>query len=147
MRDIKFRAYINYGYTEKELNDPDMFEELQTTGLGFMDIPDLIDFENERIKYDSDWYDKDRFKLMQYTGLKDKNGKEIYEGDIFATDNNHNFTVIYEDTRFIGVDGDRDGKGYVCCVDSCYKDGSSSIEVIGNIYENPELLERSCQDE
>ena len=83
------------------------------------------------------------FELLQYTGIKDKKGKEIYEGDIFATYNNHNFTVIYEDTRFIGVDADRDGKGYVCCVDSCYRDRSSSIEVIGNIYENPELLEMS----
>ena len=59
MRDIKYRAYIPYGYTSQELNDPGLFEEIQETGLGFIDIPDLIDLKNQRIKYDSDWYDKD----------------------------------------------------------------------------------------
>lgn len=74
--------------------------------------------------------------------IKHKNEKEIYEGDIFVH-NNQKFEVIYDGTRFIGVDGDRSGKGYCCYVDGCYKNGSSSIEVIGNVYENPELLEMS----
>lgn len=140
MRDIKFRAWDKV--SKKMLK------------IGLMDLDDMTiynarsgDFRcsyQRKTKYSDfeEFKDVKRLIFMQYTGIKDKNGKEIYEGDIFATDNNHNFTVIYEDTRFIGVDGDRSGKGYVCCVDSCYKNGSSSIEVIGNVYENPELLER-----
>lgn len=145
MRDIKFRAWDK--------------ASKQMLNIGLVDLDDMTVYSAKsgdfRCSYqrktkcskNENFKDVKRLVFMQYTGLKDKNKKEIFEGDIFATDNNHNFTVIYEDARFIGVDGDRDGKGYVCCVDSCYKDGSSSIEVIGNIYENPELLERSCQDE
>lgn len=138
MRDIKFRAWDKV--SKKMLM------------IGLVDLDDMTvysaksgDFrcsyqKKTKCSKNENFEDVKRLVFMQYTGIKDKNGKEIYEGDIFATDNNHNFTVIYEDTRFIGVDGDRSGNGYVCCVDSCYKNGSSSIEVIGNIYENPELL-------
>jgi hypothetical protein len=138
MRDIKFRAWDKV--SKKMLM------------IGLVDLDDMTVYSAKsgdfRCSYqrktkcskNENFEDVKRLVFMQYTGIKDKNGKEIYEGDIFATDNNHNFTVIYEDTRFIGVDGDRSGNGYVCCVDSCYKNGSSSIEVIGNIYENPELL-------
>ena len=144
MREIKFRAYITYGYTTQELNDPDMFEELQTTGLGFMDIPDLIDFENERIKYDSDWYDKDRFELMQYTGLKDKNGVEIYEGDIVKAVSFARWIgfikYLPEKSAFVLWDYEklpyRDDFVYL----SQFEDG---FEILGNIYENPELMEVS----
>ena len=140
MRDIKFRAYINYGYTEKELNDPDMFEELQTTGLGFMDIPDLIDFKNERIKYDSEWYNKDRFELLQYTGLKDKKGKEIYEGDIIywsCGDFEENVVVFWNDEYCKWSIYRIENKLAIDCLYE-YSE-SDEIEVIGNIYENSEL--------
>lgn len=138
MRDIKFRAWDKVSK--------------QMLNIGLVDLDDMTVYSAKsgdfRCSYqrktkcskNENFEDVKRLVFMQYTGLKDKNKKEIFEGDIFATDNNHNFTVIYEDTRFIGVDGDRSGNGYVCCVDSCYKNGSSSIEVIGNIYENPELL-------
>jgi len=65
------------------------------------------------------------FELMQYTGLKDKNGKEIYEGDI-AQLRELTFQV-YWDSRQTGFN-----------VGSLL---AEMIEVIGNIYENPELLE------
>jgi len=86
--------------------------------------------------------------LMQYTGLKDKNGVEIYEGDIMA------FTVFDcfdNDTQYIGVV--EFAEEYACFelnIRKPFEDGwqlgwvhnqDSEVEVIGNIYENPELLE------
>lgn len=120
MRDIKFRAFdkdLKRILKVKEIDFEHRIVTLKISKLAIKKIP----FEN--------------VELLQYTGIKDKNGKEIFEGDIFVH-NNQKFEVIYDGTRFIGVDSDRSGNGYVCYVDSCYKDGSSSIEVIGNVYEN-----------
>jgi uncharacterized phage protein (TIGR01671 family) len=79
---------------------------------------------------------------MQYTGLKDKNGKEIYEGDIcyvypdeweFQLEGcNHN--VIYFEGGF-GLKRDKNP------FYPLYKSLADYCNVIGNIYENPELLE------
>lgn len=84
--------------------------------------------------------------IMQFTGLLDRNGKEIYEGDI----------IKYH--YFYFADGSEIEKEYVCSVkyddsfanfDAMDKEGfahflgnasDDGIEVIGNIYENPELL-------
>ena len=92
--------------------------------------------------------------LMQYTGLKDKNGKEIYEGDIVQDKvNNCIWLYVIQSISFMGnnlfaiciwrnftvIDGE------TIMGDYSVKDGnwnylSSTLEVIGNIYENPELL-------
>ena len=75
----------------------------------------------------------DDYVVMQYTGLHDKNGVEIYEGDVVSNKiikGNVRFTNGY----FVVYDKNDD---YIllssCCVET--------IEVIGNVYENPELLE------
>lgn len=84
-------------------------------------------------------YDKLYFQdveLMQYTGLKDKNGKEIYEGDVVEmTANKTVMTIEFRDAGFCfctrGMNPTplyRNGIGYCPC------------QVIGNIYENPELI-------
>lgn len=66
------------------------------------------------------------WKVMQYTGLKDKNGKEIYEGDI-VTRKNKTYIVEYElgGFQFSGI------SAYVM---------QGEVTIIGNICENPELL-------
>jgi uncharacterized phage protein (TIGR01671 family) len=83
------------------------------------------------------------FEDQQYTGLIDKNGTEIWEGDI----------VKYDDTNFgYGGQYDKDHDGYLYTFVTfedgcfCFKDGlelynhNKVCEVIGNIYEQPELL-------
>lgn len=67
---------------------------------------------------------------MQYTGLKDKNGKEIYEGDI-TTDGDMICRVEY-DVPVFTLKSISNGNDY----NPFYE----NLEVIGNIYENPELL-------
>jgi len=75
------------------------------------------------------------FKLMQYTGLKDKNGKEIYEGDIVKI---RHYEAIGE---VIAVPGHFWIKEINTCVDGDTQwSPDMAEEVIGNIYENPELL-------
>jgi len=74
-----------------------------------------------------------KWKIMQFTGLHDKNGKEIWEGDILKWEywpyEDHvieNIVVEYKNGRF--------SVPYSEC------DTIDSIEVIGNIYDNPELI-------
>lgn len=81
--------------------------------------------------------------IMQYTGLKDKNGREIYEGDVVSykqverfgeSVNTYTTTVKYEDYGFVPM------RYNVVCEDDFYSCHIEEIEVIGNIHENPELL-------
>ncbi len=86
--------------------------------------------------------------LMQYTGLKDKNGEEIYEGDIVRFHSNGSNTYVRE-VLWVNPITQNSFAGFVILNLAC-TDGFPSIlqksitdfcEVIGNIYENPELLE------
>lgn len=118
MREIKFRVWSKH--TKK------MFYE----GFYISQNGDL--FQNDSLDYKN----KDSFEVMQYTGLKDKNGKDIYERDILKV------TTVRGDTRWqMEVDFEN----------GCFalKEGPElwklkydypNHEVIGNIYENPELL-------
>ena len=102
----------------------------------------------------SDYFGTDDMILMQYTGLKDKNGVEIYEGDIVKA----HFTKghwTYNDKSYYGYKNGR----VEYCVDcfilyienykekiyplSAFGDRQiKDLEVIGNIYDNPELIEK-----
>ena len=123
MREIKFRAWV------KELN-----EIREVEYINFW--KKMIAYPN---KFCTEYYlsaDFDEIKLMQYTGLKDKNNKEIYEGDI-VTLHNSRYKVIFnmEQARFVL----RDDKFEMEIPFT--NNNNERMEIIGNIYENPELME------
>ena len=74
-------------------------------------------------------------KFEQFTGLHDKNGKEIYEGDLIKYGSDAPLEVIYRESCFCYNQKSR----YISRLQIF--DNINKIEVIGNIHENPELLE------
>lgn len=107
MREIKFRLW------DKEYNK----------------IIDWTEFLFRRFTFDYLIEHSDKFIIQQFTGLTDKNGREIYEGDIIKTESSSMFRkniyeIKYYQNRFTPDD--------IC--------DKNDIEVVGNIFENPELL-------
>lgn len=123
-REIKFRAW------NKDLKK--MFKIGQITlekGIWNFE-PNDRDFIGMSIPY------QPSFVLMQYTGLHDKNGKEIYEGDILkAIRWNNIFLVKYTGTAFYLCRKGNNGFNKITTWNNAEKS-----EVIGNIYDNPKLL-------
>ncbi|PEU16811.1 YopX family protein [Bacillus sp. AFS019443] len=120
MREIKFRLY------QKKAKKMMSWE--QAKNLYKLDVLN----DNEEDDFFSSW--------MQYTGLNDKNDKEIYEGDILDDPEEKPLYVEFS-TKFAAfcfVDKfDPCGPTFYTTKDLHYED----LKVIGNIYENPELLE------
>jgi uncharacterized phage protein (TIGR01671 family) len=144
-KEIKFRAWDKQNdcwYKPiHEAYKGNLFELL--VGFG----GDLSAHTIQGLVHESMW--PDRFELMQFTGLKDRLGKEIYEGDIIRSDRPGVFTgeVCY-DPQMAGFvikwkeDYWRVHRYAYFNVTSGGEDSFSCdfMEVIGNIYENPELL-------
>ncbi|MEN6567168.1 MAG: YopX family protein [Veillonellales bacterium] len=89
-------------------------------------------------------YNIKRFELMQYTGLLDKNGKEIFEGDIFRIPesvypNRHYQIKWCNNNACFGSIGEISGESVGFNID--YGTCNKEIEIIGNIHSNPELME------
>ena len=132
MRKIKFRAWITEAKQMIEHNIIDFNDFLHKTNLDGSINPS---------------YCGDDDILMQFTGLYDKNGKEIYEGDILTVGENLICEIIY-----IGNNSDDYGDEINCAFHAkVFKhdkiiplDGylKKYCEVIGNIYENHDLLNK-----
>lgn len=77
----------------------------------------------------------DRFDIEQYTGLKDMNGKEIYEGDVVR------WMDDYDENAYINFDEGCFWVSWPINSERINGDMVDDLEIIGNIHENPELLE------
>jgi uncharacterized phage protein (TIGR01671 family) len=123
MREIKFRAWDSELY---EMSYSDPLDDLECASSWFNSLEDR------------DIRASGNIELMQYTGLKDKYGKEIYEGDIVKYLDIMDKDVMDEVMwSFSGFDLRNYDHGHP------YDYGDTpwgGVEVIGNIYENPELL-------
>lgn len=131
-KEIKFRAWGR-----------DTFVIEKPFTMAHFSLKDVI--ENDRVfitdsKDDLVIMDYEGAEIMQYTGLKDKNGKEIYEGDIF-TMLNIDYLVEWND---------RKGKWNFYCPELSHPSywgltagQMKRCKIIGNIYENPDLLSPS----
>ena len=83
--------------------------------------------------------------IMQYTGLKDKNGKEVYEGDVLKYNEEDCFfySHVYFEAGAFYDSGIYPSDDYgLSLSEESYKGKLKDGEVIGNIYENPELLNK-----
>lgn len=120
MKDIKFRAWV---IKDKKMDyQPVAFDEWTSECQPLNPVIDSI--QNSKEPFNQ--------ILMQYTGLKDKNGTPIYEGDLVLA--NH-YTKPFEIRFMCGC-----FVLYGSFCDTCEHIPEKKCEVIGNIYENPELL-------
>jgi len=107
-----------------------------------------INFDGQLLLNDGQYHDikKTDYVLMQFTGLEDKNGKEIYEGDIVnAQYNISSFfkkVCVYFENGCFYVD-DKNPKQNLS-IGYFFRE-KKEIEVIGNLYENPELLKENLK--
>jgi uncharacterized phage protein (TIGR01671 family) len=126
MREIKFRAWDSHN---KEMWHGDLFSPIWTDGT----VQDCYS------------------EYMQYTGLKDKSGKGLYESDLivcqsypFYSEGFHNYVaeiVWYDDAAMFGYEYHAISSRVRGNVVGGSLDELIGMEIIGNIYENPELLE------
>ncbi len=150
MREIKFRVWVealnsnkpnkmhyNWRIQDEHLNDAQDQMPIETDGdfsFGIFDGLSLNDYLNGKACNPNF-----KYTFLQYTGCKDKNGKEIWEGDIVTG-------CYYENT--VAVEWIDEDAGWFPFTQPSYggyeweADSPDRVEVIGNIYENPELMEK-----
>lgn len=151
MREIKFRAWDKENKCMIGDEDSEADFRFHAGSVSVKYLSEQFYEGGGEIHSRDKWEDCD-VEVMQFTGLKDKNGKEVYEGDIVVRRYYHNnapskrpkinfieplLPIIFSDGRFDIDDSDIISSEY----GTTYNNWWDNCEVIGNIYENKELLE------
>jgi len=159
MRKFEFNAWIpELGYMLEDVaighgsigfpsDDEDFANALKAKGFD----PEECNLPTWLYDTGEDWYkitEPNQFELLQHTGLKDKNAKSIFEGDIIISHPNKALPVSFENGCFmwqseplafeIQVEYDVDGAQASLEI----ADTEKWAEVVGNIYQNPELIKK-----
>lgn len=131
MRDIRFRAWIKIKDLSANMFYFTLKEAIDESGL-------MEGFAEEQF-----WDIEKDTPIMQYTGLKDKNNNEIYDGDILGRETNRNFifVVSFGNGCFAGYT-EPSKNHWLRVSEAMNLKRSPYVEIIGNIYENPELLKK-----
>lgn len=117
-RIFKFRIWCNYWKPAR-----------------FVKLNELLIFTKDLDSVINEFFNQKAYTVQQFTGLLDKNGKEIYEGDIIKQIENDGWGCSDSQTEEQYIIEFRNG-----CFLAYGKCLSSQMEIIGNIFENPELL-------
>ena len=150
MREIKFRAWCK---NTKKWLEPDQSDRdwPMLLAIGLHGLPICIDKDSVKGGEIIGWNRDHNIELSQFTGLIDKDGVDIYEGDIVAFGDDmlpervglygEIGSVFYcEDTASFCVNLAESGR-YVTLADhKMFSNGETCRQVIGNIHQNPELL-------
>ena len=135
-REIKFRVFVDNKmfYQDKYHENGDNLTSIDIckktiTITEFYNYKDVYRFEDEEVK------------LMQYTGLNDKNGKEIYENDLISCNKHKNIAVFFEGGCF-KVKYLRNSTTTITCTLNSFLE-KYKCGIVGNIYENKNLLEEN----
>lgn len=136
MRDIKFRG-------KTTVNFPDNKDIVIPKNKW---ICGGITYDTDRVWIDCPYYGEikvDKNTIGQYTGLKDKNRKEIYEGDIVRIPDSDLYGINAGEKYevYFAYGGFRLKPKYKSKSKGYWLEDDAELEVIGNIYDNPELLE------
>lgn len=136
MRDIKFRAYNK---VSKKINYQDEMGYIDGCYLG----------SNGANQTTSNIYSaskRDSCVVMQFTGLKDKNGIEIYEGDLIRNRSGRVCSVVFNSNGAM-FDAECHKKSWEGTNSVGFKtfQWSRCVEVIGNIHQDPELIKQAKQ--
>jgi uncharacterized phage protein (TIGR01671 family) len=147
MREIRFRAW------DKEAkimvyNIQNAYDTINNSLKGFRNGKEIEDFDEymltDTCSSFGEYLDSEYYEIMQYTGLKDKNGKEIYEGDICRWYSVINDNDI-EEEHILPIEHNFGAYTFnsmpIC--EWINERGNLNFEIIGNIYENPELIKES----
>jgi len=135
MREIKFRAW---------LNDKARMIDVYQIDLKQHEVQELI---ISKVRKGHEWEWHADFNLMQFTGLLDKSGKEIYEGDIlvfhldFYTDaGDIGGREHIVENKYVQVKWEQESCSWILSNFGGRLMQDTNYEIAGNIYENPELL-------
>jgi len=129
-REIRFRAW--------DIKNKEMLYDGIELEIRLLDLPTPTpDQPLNRIGFTE--YEQKHFHIMQFTGLLDKNGKEIFENDVVLA-NGRRQVVEFKFGKWLIVDLLKDDPYTNMLYDFIHDDGAHLIEIIGNRFENPELL-------